>query len=166
MKLPICWNSLPKAVLIFAVVFPLLAQKGEIIPLTKHIGYTLDAEENIYYEVFSEIPNFESAQFFEVHTNRIEARISFVEFTRIKVSRRAFTLKELTDLQYRLNQMPEITDGIRESYRKNLTYLRTKAVLENIPTGQYVSVKHRNGKWIRGTLLFYRTERLSLQTPF
>ena len=59
-----------------------------------------------------------------------------------------------------------LTDGIRRSYRENLTYLRTKEVLENIPTGQYVSVKHQNGKWISGTLLSYRNDKLSLQTPF
>ncbi|MEA1881002.1 MAG: hypothetical protein U9N31_01160 [Candidatus Marinimicrobia bacterium] len=161
-----CWKNLHKYFLILAVILPLVGQEGEIIPLTKHIGFTLDAEENMYYKVFTDVSNFESAQFFEVNKNRIEARISFVEFTRIKVSRRAYTLKELTEVQFRLNQMSEITDEVRLSFRKNLTYLRTKEVLENIPTGQYVSVKHRNGKWIRGTLLSYRKERLSLQTPF
>jgi len=143
-----------------------MAQEGEIIQLTKHIGFTLDAEENQYYEVFTDIPNFESAQYFEINPDRIEVRISFVEYTRIKVSRRVLTLKELTDLQFRLNQMPEITAEIRLSFRQNLTYLRTKEVLENIPTGQYVAVKHSNGKWIKGTLLSYRKERLLLQTPF
>jgi hypothetical protein len=160
------WKNLHKYFLIFAVVLPLAAQKGEVIPLTKHIGFTLDAEENMYYEVFTDIPNFKSAQFYEIKVNRIEARISFVDFTKIKLSRRTFNLRELTDLQFRINQMPVITEDIRESYRKNLTYLRTKEVLENIPTGQYISVKHQNGKWIRGTLLSYRKERLSLQTPF
>jgi hypothetical protein len=160
------WKNLYKHILIFAVILPLAGQKGEVIPLTKHIGFTLDAEENRHYNVFSDIPNFESAQFFEVKANRIVVRISFVDFTKIKISRRAFTLRELTDLQFRINQKPQITDDIRESFRKNLTYLRTKEVLENIPKGQYVSVKHTNGKLIRGTLLSYRKERLVLQTPF
>ena len=80
------------------MVLPLAAQKGEVIPLTKHIGFTLDAEENMYYEVFTDIPNFKSAQFYEIKVNRIEARISFVDFTKIKLSRRTFNLRELTDL--------------------------------------------------------------------
>ena len=88
------------------MVFPLIGQKGEIIPLTKHIGFTLDAEENMYYEVFPDIPNFESAQFFEINNNRIEARITFVDYTRIKVSRKAYKVKELIRLQNRLNQKP------------------------------------------------------------
>ena len=134
------WKNLFKPLLILGLIFPLIGQQGEVVPLTKHVGYTLDAEENQYYEVFPEISNFESAQFFEINNNRIEARISFVEYTRIKVSRRAYTQKEFIDLQIRLNQMPEITEEIRESFRKNLTYLRTKEILENIQPGQYVSV--------------------------
>ena len=79
------------------MIFPLIGQQGEVVPLTKHVGYTLDAEENQYYEVFPDISNFESAQFFEINNNRIETRISFVEYTRIKVSRRAYTQKEFID---------------------------------------------------------------------
>ena len=121
-----------------------MGQKREVITITTHIGHTLDAEENIHYSVFTDIPNFESAQFIEINPNRIEARISFVEYTNKKVSRRAYNLKDFSNLQLRLKQIPNITNEIRESFRKNLTYLRTKEVLENIPTGQYVSVKHRN----------------------
>ena len=63
------------------IVLPLMGQKGEIIPLTKHIGFTLDAEENLYYEVFPDIHNFKSAQFFEINNNRIEARITFIDYS-------------------------------------------------------------------------------------
>lgn len=148
------------------IVLPLMGQKGEIIPLTKHIGFTLDAEENLYYEVFPDIHNFKSAQFFEINNNRIEARITFIDYTQIKVSRKAYNVKQLIRLQNQLNQKPMLTDEIRRSYRENLTYLRTKEILDNIPTGQYVSVKHQNGKWINGTLLSYRNDKLLLQTPF
>ena len=130
------WKNLFKPLLILGLIFPLIGQQGEVVPLTKHVGYTLDAEENQYYEVFPDISNFESAQFFEINNNRIETRIYFVEYTRIKVSRRAYTQKEFIDLQIRLNQMPEITEEIRESFRKNLTYLRTKEILENIQSSR------------------------------
>ena len=69
-------------------------------------------------------------------------------------------------MQFRLKNNPKITDAIRESLRKNLTYLRTKSVLQNIPVGQYLSVKHRNGVWVRGTLLNFSKDRLLIQTPF
>ena len=153
---------------IFTIIFActtLGAQEGEVIEITKDIGYTLDAEENLHYEIFTDIPNFESAQFFEMSRNRIEVRISFVEFTQIKISKRAFDLKEFNDLQFRLKQIPVITDDIRESFRKNLTYLRTKSVLDNIPTGQYLEVKNINNLWVKGTLLAFNNNRLLIQTP-
>jgi hypothetical protein len=144
----------------------LLGQEGEVISLTKHIGHTLDAEENLYYKVFNDIPNFNNAQFYQVESNRIVARISFIQYTENRISKRALTLKKFTDLQVKLNKMPKITDKIRDSFRDNLTYLRTKEVLENIPTGQFVSVKIRSNKWIKGTLLSYKRNTLQLQTPF
>ena len=88
-----------------------------------------------------------------------------MEYTLLKVRKLAFDLKEFSDLQLRVRQTPKITDEIRESFRKNLTYLRTKSILENIPTGQYLEVKNRNGQWVRGTLLSFSKDRCLIQTP-
>ena len=165
MKSQIYWKHLNRFLFFVLLSAIIIAQEGEVIEISKDIGYTLDAEENLHYEVFKDIPNFESAQFFEVSRNRVVARISFIEYTLLKVSKRAFDLKEFSDLQLRLRQTPKITDEIRESFRKNLTYLRTKSVLENIPTGQYLEVKNRKGQWVRGTLLRFNKNRLLIQTP-
>ena len=142
-----------------------LAQNSEIIQLTKHIGFTLDAEENKYYEVFTDIPNFESAQFFQFNADTIQSKISYLEFTRKKISIKNFTTKSFVDLQIRLSTKFPITDEIRDSYRKNLTYLRTKDILTNIPKGQFVEVSHVNGKKVKGTLLSFNKDRLFIQTP-
>tara|TARA_B000000475_G_C15934293_1_gene422100 strand:+ start:94 stop:888 length:795 start_codon:yes stop_codon:yes gene_type:complete len=141
------------------------AQNSEIVQLTKHIGFTLDAEENKYYEVFTDIPNFESAQFFQINTDSVQSRISYLEFTRKKISIKNFTAKSFVDLQIRLSKKSPITDEIRDSYRKNLTYLRTKDILANIPKGQFVEVNHINGKKVKGTLISFNKDRLFIQTP-
>jgi len=143
----------------------IIAQNSEIVQLTKHIGFTLDAEENKYYEVFTDIPNFESAQFFQINTDTIQSRISYLEFTRKKISIKNFTAKSFVDLQIRLSKKSPITDEIRDSYRKNLTYLRTKDILANIPKGQFVEVNHINGKKVKGTLISFNKDRLFIQTP-
>lgn len=143
----------------------ILAQNSEIVQLTKHIGFTLDAEENKYYEVFTDIPNFESAQFFQVNADTVQSRISYLEFTRKKMSIKNFTVKSFVDLQIRLSKKLPITDEIRDSYRKNLTYLRTKDILANIPKGQFVEVNHINGKKVKGTLISFNKDRLFIQTP-
>lgn len=141
------------------------AQNSEIVQLTKHIGFTLDAEENKYYEVFTDIPNFESPQFFQINTDTVQSRISYLEFTRKKISIKNFTAKSFVDLQIRLSKKSPITDEIRDSYRKNLTYLRTKDILANIPKGQFVEVNHINGKKVKGTLISFNKDRLFIQTP-
>ena len=143
----------------------ILAQNSEIVQLTKHIGFTLDAEENKYYEVFTDIPNFESAQFFQINVDTVQSRISYLEFTRKKISIKNFTVKSFVDLQIRLSKKSPITDEIRDSYRKNLTYLRTKDILANIPKGQFVEVNHINGKKVKGTLISFNKDRLFIQTP-
>ena len=143
----------------------ILAQNSEIVQLTKHIGFTLDAEENKYYEVFTDIPNFESAQFFQINADTVQSRISYLEFTRKKISIKNFTVKSFVDLQIRLSKKSPITDEIRDSYRKNLTYLRTKDILANIPKGQFVEVNHINGKKVKGTLISFNKDRLFIQTP-
>ena len=143
----------------------ILAQNSEIVQLTKHIGFTLDAEENKYYEVFTDIPNFESAQFFQINADTVQSRISYLEFTRKKISIKNFTAKSFVDLQIRLSKKSPITDEIRDSYRKNLTYLRTKDILANIPKGQFVEVNHINGKKVKGTLISFNKDRLFIQTP-
>ena len=133
--------------------------------MSKHIGHTLDAEENLYYNVFSNVPNFNNAQFFQVKPNRIIARISYLDYTKIKIAKKSYNLKKFTNLQISINKKPRITDKIRASFADNLTYLRTKEVLENIPAGQFVSVKTRSNKWVKGTLLSFKKNTLSLQTP-
>lgn len=166
MKLLTHWKIFHKTLVYFVLSLPLIAQDGEVISLTKHIGHTLDTEENLYYKVFTDIPNFNNAQFYQVEPNRIVVRISFIQYTKSKISKRAFSLKKFTDLQIKLNKLPQITDKIRDSFRDNLTYLRTKEVLENITTGQFVSVKTRSNKWVKGTLLSFKKNTLQLQTPF
>ena len=115
--------------------------------------------------MFEDIPNFENAQFFMSENDTVEARISYLEFTRTKTSKKIFVLRSFVDLQLQLNAMPPITEQIRESFRKNLTYLRTKDILKSIPKGQYVEINHINGKKLKGTLLSFNKDRLFVQTP-
>ena len=64
------WKIPYKYILSVLLILPLMGQKREVITITTHIGHTLDAEENIHYSVFADIPNFESAQFIEINPNR------------------------------------------------------------------------------------------------
>ena len=63
-------------------------QDGEIIPLSQKVGLTLDAEENLFYNVFTDIDGFESAQFYEMSPRTVIARITFVQYSQQKTSKR------------------------------------------------------------------------------
>ena len=65
MKLSLCWKA-GKGLLFLLLGSLLIAQEGEIVPLSPKVGLLIDAEENQFYEIFPDIKGFESAQFYEL----------------------------------------------------------------------------------------------------
>ncbi len=143
----------------------LFSQDGEIIPITSQIGTMVDAEENRYYEMFTDIRGFKSAQFYEVGPNEYIARIVFVEYSTQRTTKRRFSLRQFSELQNRLKGIPPITDAFRDQVKDDFTYLHTVDIIEAIPVDQYVVIDHRDGKKIRGTLLTFDEKHLRIQTP-
>jgi hypothetical protein len=74
-------------------------------------------------------------------------------------------MREFIELQHHVDVQPPITDRDREGIRKNLTYLTTVNILESIPPDQFIIIKHRTGKKIRGALIGLEKRQLSIQTP-
>ncbi len=140
-------------------------QKGEIIPLSKKVGLTLDAEENLFYNVFTDIDGFESAQFYEMSYKTVIAKITFVQYSQQKTSRRRLHMKEFLEMKESVDIQRMITEEDRKLVHENLTYLQTDDILENILEDQYITIKHRSGVRIRGTLKEYKEKYLKIQTP-
>ena len=143
----------------------LSAQTPDIIPLSKKVGLTVDAEENVFFRIFPDIDGFYSAQFYEAGKNKIIIQIVFIDFSQRSVRRRSLTMREFIELQHHVDVQPPITDRDREGIRKNLTYLTTVNILESIPPDQFIIIKHRTGKKIRGALIGLEKRQLSIQTP-
>ena len=143
----------------------LSAQTPDIIPLSKKVGLTVDAEENVFFRIFPDIDGFYSAQFYEAGKNKIIIQIVFMDFSQRSVRRRSLTMREFIELQHHVDVQPPITDRDREGIRKNLTYLTTVNILESIPPDQFIIIKHRTGKKIRGALIGLEKRQLSFQTP-
>ena len=104
------------------------AQTPDIIPLSKKVGLTVDAEENIFYRIFNDIDGFYSAQFYDVGKNKIVVQIVFVDFSQKSVSRRSMTTEEFIDLKHHVDAQPYITDIDRQAISENLTYLTTVSI--------------------------------------
>ena len=145
-----------------AIIF---GQEGEIIPLSQKVGLTLDAEENLFYNVYSDIDGFESAQFYEVSIKTVIARITYVQYAQQKTSKRKYTMMEFLRMKEAVDVQPFITAEDRRMVKENLTYLQTDEILDGIQEDQYVTIHHRSGRRIRGTLKKYSDKMLAIQTP-
>ena len=141
------------------------AQTPDIIPLSKKVGLTVDAEENVFFRIFPDIDGFYSAQFYDAGKNKIIIQIVFIEFSQRSVRRRSLTMREFIQLQQHVDVQPHITNHDRESISKNLTYLTTINILESISQDQFIIIKHRTGKKVRGALIGVEKRQLSIQTP-
>ena len=151
--------------ILFLILGTLSAQTPDIIPLSKKVGLTVDAEENVFFRIFPDIDGFNSAQFYEAGKNKIIIQIVFIDFSQRSVRRRSLTMREFIELQHHVDVQPTITDRDREGISQNLTYLTTVNILESIPPDQFIIIKHRTGKKIRGALIGVEKRQLSIQTP-
>ena len=151
--------------LLFIFVAFVHAQTPDIIPLSKKVGLTVDAEENIFYRIFNDIDGFYSAQFYDVGKNKIVVQIVFVDFSQKSVRRRSMTTEEFIDLKHHVDAQPYITDIDRQAISENLTYLTTVSIIESIPHDQYIVIEHRSGKKVRGSVLGVEDRLISIQTP-
>lgn len=150
-------------ILLFLTI--LFSQEGEIIPLSQKVGMTLDAEENLFYQVFTDINGFENAQFYELNPHTILINISFVEFSQQKTAKRKIPMIDFLKMKEHVDLQSTITDQDRKNIHLNLTYLDTDQILSHIKPDQFVKVAHRSGRTIRGTLKSYGDKMIHIQTP-
>jgi len=151
--------------LLFVFIAFINAQTPDIIPLSKKVGLTVDAEENVFYRIFNDIDGFFSAQFYEVGNEKIVVQIVFVDFSQKSVRRRSMSLQEFIDLKHHIDAQPFITENDRKAIRENLTYLTTISIIESIPQDQFIVIEHRTGKKVRGSVLGVEDRLISIQTP-
>ncbi len=143
----------------------LIGQNGNIVPLSQKVGTTIDAEENLIYGIFTEIRGFESAQVFEISENEYQVRYVIIEQGRRVTREKSLTWNEFFQLKQAIDKQPVISAADRAAVYQDLNYLRTTDIVESIPTGQFVKIKHVNGRTIRGILLPFEDNLLRIQTP-
>ena len=100
------------------ILVVLSAQTPDIIPLSKKVGLTVDAEENVFFRIFPDIDGFYSAQFYDAGKNKIVIQIVFIDFSQRSVRRRSLTVNEFIELQHHVDVQPPITDRDRAGIAK------------------------------------------------
>ena len=148
---------------LFSEIIP--SQKGEIIPLSRKVGTTVDAEEREILGLFPDIDGFESAQFFMLSDDRYFAKIVYLDHTRPRTMKRHYTWRQLHRLKYRAGSHPEITEEMRAEHRYKLSYLSVHEMLERIPPSTFCTIRHTSGRRITGTFVDYRDRTIYFQSP-
>ncbi len=133
--------------------------------LSQKVGATIDVEENLFYGIFPEVEGFETAQIIEDSDDRFRVQFVIVSGGRRVTKNLALSWDEFMELKLLVDRAPEISPEDRLALHQDLHYLHTTDILEQIPTGQFVILKHINGRTIRGILLPFENNLLRIQTP-
>lgn len=152
-------------VLVFCLFQTVRGQDEEIIVISRKVGTTIDAEENEILGLFPDVKGFESAQFYQVDTDRYYARIVYLDRTRPRTLKRFYSWRQLQRMKYIAGSHPEITDEMRAMHRDRLSYLRVYEELEEIPPLTFCTIRHVSGRKISGTFVNYRDRSILFQSP-
>ena len=155
-----------KKIIVFLLLFiTKAASQSEIIILSPRVGTIIDIHENRFYRAFPKVRNFISAQIYS--TSDLGYKVRFVVNRRgkRKTYERKMSLKQFTRFQNKVNAQPELTKEAREIMYAGMDFLRAAQIIKDLPKPQYVKIVHNNNKRLRGTLLSFEDNIISIQTP-
>ena len=155
-----------KKIIVFLLLFiTKAASQSEIIILSPRVGTIIDIHENRFYRAFPKVRNFISAQMYS--TSDLGYKVRFVVNRRgkRKTYERKMSLKQFTRFQNKVNAQPELTKEAREIMYAGMDFLRAAQIIKDLPKPQYVKIVHNNNKRLRGTLLSFEDNIISIQTP-
>ena len=155
-----------KKIIVFLLLFiTKAASQSEIIILSPRVGTIIDIHENRFYRAFPKVRNFISAQIYS--TSDLGYKVRFVVNRRgkRKTYERKMSLKKFTRFQNKVNAQPELTKEAREIMYAGMDFLRAAQIIKDLPKPQYVKIVHNNNKRLRGTLLSFEDNIISIQTP-
>ena len=155
-----------KKIIVFLLLFMTKAMsQSEIIILSPRVGTIIDIHENLFYRVFPTIRNFISAQIYSTSDIRYKVRFVVNRRGKRKTFERKMSLKQFTRFQNKVNAQPELTEEAREIMYAGMDFLRAAEIIKGLPKPQYVKIVHNNNKRLRGTLLSFENNIISIQTP-
>ena len=74
------------------------------------------------------------------------------------------SLRQFARFQNKVNAQPEFTEKAREIMYAGMDFLRAAEIIKDLPKPQYVKVVHSNNKRLRGTLISFENNTISVQT--
>ena len=153
-------------IIIFLLIFVSKSiSQNEVVILSPRVGTIIDVHENIFYRVFPKVRNFISAQIYFSSDVRYKVRFVVNRKGKRKFFEKKMSLRQFTRFQNKVNAQPEFTEKAREIMYAGMDFLRAAEIIKDLPKPQYVKVVHSNNKRLRGTLISFENNTISIQTP-
>ena len=153
-------------IIIFLLIFVSKSiSQNEVVILSPRVGTIIDVHENNFYRVFPKVRNFISAQIYFSSDVRYKVRFVVNRKGKRKIFEKKMSLRQFTRFQNKVNAQPEFTEKAREIMYAGMDFLRAAEIIKDLPKPQYVKVVHSNNKRLRGTLISFENNTISIQTP-
>jgi len=153
-------------IIIFLLIFVSKSiSQNEVVILSPRVGTIIDVHENIFYRVFPKVRNFISAQIYFSSDVRYKVRFVVNRKGKRKIFEKKMSLRQFVRFQNKVNAQPEFTEKAREIMYAGMDFLRAAEIIKDLPKPQYVKVVHNNNKRLRGTLISFENNTISIQTP-
>ena len=153
-------------IIIFLLIFVSKSiSQNEVVILSPRVGTIIDVHENIFYRVFPKVRNFISAQIYFSSDVRYKVRFVVNRKGKRKIFEKKMSLRQFARFQNKVNAQPEFTEKAREIMYAGMDFLRAAEIIKDLPKPQYVKVVHSNNKRLRGTLISFENNTISIQTP-
>ena len=153
-------------IIIFLLIFVSKSiSQNEVVILSPRVGTIIDVHENIFYRIFPKVRNFISAQIYFSSDVRYKVRFVVNRKGKRKIFEKKMSLRQFTRFQNKVNAQPEFTEKAREIMYAGMDFLRAAEIIKDLPKPQYVKVVHSNNKRLRGTLISFENNTISIQTP-
>ena len=153
-----------RIILILYVLQSFSFSDDEIVVLSSRVGTIIDIHENRFYNIFPKVRNYLSAQIYMTSDLKYKVRFVVNRKGKRKTYEKKMSLKQFTRFQNNVNAQPVFTEEAREIMYAGMDFLRAAEIIENLPKPQYVKVIHNDNKSLKGTLISFENNIMSVQT--
>ena len=156
----------PFKFLFFAsLIFGAVKAQEEVVILSPRVGTLVDIHENRFYRIFPKVRNFISAQVYSTSYTGYKVRIVVNRKGREKTYEKKMSLNQFTRFQNKINSQPEFTIEAREIMYAGMDFLRASDILTDLKKPQFVKIVDNKNMRLNGTLVSYKNNLISVQTP-
>ena len=142
-------NKLIQLILIVLLTLTCLVG-AEIIVMSDRIGAEIDPIENEYYEVFPDVKNFMSAQFYVLPNDSVMAVIQYWEKEAIQIQPIYYSQFQVYLMGQRIARITPPSDEQLEKLKNKYQPLFAEKCLVEVPINSYCIIKLKDKKIKRG----------------